>query len=71
MEKYRTLGIETLNVAGMIRAGLQSKALSDAGMSGLLDRVRYKGPVARHPHCRSRPVVPQQQDLFGLRCGEP
>ena len=42
MEKYHTLGIETLNVAGMIRAGLQSKALSDAGISGLLDQIRYK-----------------------------
>ena len=42
VKKYHTLGIETLNVAGMIRAGLQSKALSDAGMSGLLDRIRYK-----------------------------
>ena len=40
--KYHTLGIETLNVAGMIRSGLQSKALSDAGMSGLLDQIRYK-----------------------------
>ena len=40
--KYHTLGIETLNVAGMIRAGLQSKALADAGMSGLLDQIRYK-----------------------------
>jgi len=34
--------IETLNVSGMIRAGLQSKALFDAGMSGLLDQIRYK-----------------------------
>ena len=42
MRKYHTLGIETLNVAGMIRAGLQSKALADAGMSGLLERIRYK-----------------------------
>ena len=42
MEKYHTLGIESLNVAGMIRAGLQSKALSDAGMSSLLDQIRYK-----------------------------
>ena len=42
VEKYHTLGIETLNVAGMIRAGLQSKALSDAGMSNLLDQIRYK-----------------------------
>ena len=40
--KYHTLGIETLNVAGMIRAGLQSKALSDAGMSSLLAQIRYK-----------------------------
>ena len=40
--KYHTLGIETLNVSGMIRAGLQSKALADAGMSGLLHQVRYK-----------------------------
>ena len=42
MSKYHTLGIESLNVAGMIRAGLQSKALADAGMSGLLDQIRYK-----------------------------
>ena len=42
VEKYHTLGIETLNVAGMIRSGLQSKALSDAGMSNLLDQIRYK-----------------------------
>ena len=40
--KYHTLGIETLNVAGMIGAGLQSKALSDAGMSSLLSQIRYK-----------------------------
>ena len=42
VRKYHTLGIETLNVAGMIKAGLQSKALSDAGMSRLLDQIRYK-----------------------------
>ena len=42
VRKYHTLGIETLNVAGMIRAGLQSKALADAGMSGLLNQIRYK-----------------------------
>ena len=42
VEKYHTIGIETLNVAGMIRAGLQSKALSDTGMSSLLSQIRYK-----------------------------
>ena len=40
--KYHTLGIETLNVAGMIRAELQPKALVDAGMSSLLNQIRYK-----------------------------
>ena len=42
VRKYHTLGIASLNVAGMIRAGLQSKALSDAGISTLLDQIRYK-----------------------------
>ena len=42
VRKYHTLGIETLNVSGMIKAGLQSKALADAGMSGLLQQIRYK-----------------------------
>ena len=42
VRKYHTLGIESLNVAGMIRAGLQAKALSDAGISSLLGQVRYK-----------------------------
>ena len=42
VRKYHTLGIETLNVSGMLKAGLQSKALADAAMSNLLDRIRYK-----------------------------
>ena len=42
VRKYHTLGIESLNVAGMIKAGLQSKALADAGMSALLNQIRYK-----------------------------
>ena len=42
VRKYHTLGVETLNIAGMIKAGLQSKALSDAGMSSLLEQIRYK-----------------------------
>ena len=42
VRKYHTLGVETPNVAGMIKAGLQSKALADAGMSALLNQIRYK-----------------------------
>ncbi len=36
------VGISPLNVAGMVKSGLQARALVDAGMSGLLDQVRYK-----------------------------
>ena len=42
VEKYHTLGIESLNISGMIRAGLQSKAVADAGMSTLLEQISYK-----------------------------
>ena len=43
--RYHTLGIETLNVRGMIAAGIQAKALSDAAMSGLLGKIRYKAEL--------------------------
>ena len=42
VDKYHTLGIESLNVTGMIKAGLQAKALSDAAMSDLLRQISYK-----------------------------
>ena len=42
VQAYHTLGIETLNVRGMIAAGLQSKALTDAAIGGLLAKIRYK-----------------------------
>ena len=45
--KYHTLRIETLNVKGMIKAGLQPKALSDAAMSTSCPRyaTRASGTV--------------------------
>ena len=50
----RFLGIESLNVAGMIKAGLQSKALADAGMSGLLNQIRYKAQWSGQLHYKFR-----------------
>ena len=70
VRKYHTMGIETLNVAGMIKAGLQSRALADAGMSSLLDQIQYKAQLVRYSDRGGRPVVSQQQDLLRLRCGE-
>ena len=40
--KHHAMGIETLNVSGMIKAGLQSRTLADAGMSILLHQIQYK-----------------------------
>ena len=42
VHKCHTMGIESLNVAGMMKTGLQSRALADAVMSGLLRQIRYK-----------------------------
>ena len=42
VQKYHTLGIETLNDAGMVKADLQSKALADAGISSPLGQVLSK-----------------------------
>ena len=42
VRKFAVLGIETLNVAGMDKLGSQAKAIRDAGIGGLLEKVRYK-----------------------------
>ena len=46
VDNFHTIGIETLNVRGMLRAGLQSKALSDASIGDLLHKIRYKAEWA-------------------------
>ena len=51
----------------MIRAGLQPKALADAGMSRLLNQIRYKAHVVRHANRGGQPPVSQQQDMLSLR----
>ena len=71
VQKYHTIGIETLNVSGMIKAGLQSKALAPAGMSGLLDKIRYKAARCGATVVEAGQWYPSSsRDLFGLRSGE-
>ena len=70
VRKYHTLGIETLNVSGMIRAWPAVQG------PGRRRNVRpappgpLQGPVVRYTDRGSRPVVSQQQDLLRLRSGE-
>ena len=42
VHQYHTLGIETLNVAGMDRLRHQAKAIRDAAIGGLLQKISYK-----------------------------
>ena len=42
VRKFAVLGIETLNVAAMDKLRTQAKAIRDAGIGGLLEKVRYK-----------------------------
>jgi putative transposase len=42
VQKYDLLGIETLNVSGMMKNRKLSRALSDASMSEFLKQIRYK-----------------------------
>ena len=42
VRKYAVLGIETLNVSGMDKLRHQAKAIRDAAIGGLLQKVRYK-----------------------------
>ena len=42
VRKFQTLGIETLNVAGMDQLRHQAKAIRDAAIGGLLQKISYK-----------------------------
>ena len=42
VRKYAVLAIESLNVAGMDRLRHQAKAIRDAAIGGLLQKIRYK-----------------------------
>ena len=67
VDNYHTIGIETLNVRGMIRAGLQSKALADAGISGLLHKIRYKAEWAGAKIVQAPQKYPSSKTCFD--CG--
>ena len=42
VRKYAVLAVETLNVAGMDKLRHQAKAVRDAAIGGLLQKIRYK-----------------------------
>ena len=68
VRKFQVLGIESLNVSGMINAGLQSKALSDAAMAGLLNKIKYKAEWYGTRVIEADPYYPSSKTCS--ECGE-
>ena len=67
---FGALGLETLNVSGMDKLRHQAKAIRDAAIGGLLQKVRYKAGVVRHGDSVGGQVVCQLEDVLRLWSGE-
>jgi putative transposase len=68
--RYETVVAEDLNVAGMIRNRRLARAVADAGFGAARQMLAYKDGLERRPARDRRPVLPQFQNLLGLRRGE-
>ena len=44
-KRYARIGVETLNVSGMVRNRRLSRAIADAGMSSFISMLRYKSEL--------------------------
>ncbi len=44
-KRYARIGVETLNVSGMVRNRRLSRAVADAGMSGFISMLQYKSEL--------------------------
>ena len=81
VRKYAVLAIESLNVAGMDQLPHQAKAIRDAAIGGLLQKIRYKadwygtvsswqrtGSIRR---ANSAPTVALTMRVWGGNCTGP
>ena len=67
VRKYAVLAIESLNVAGMDKLPHQAKAIRDAAIGGLLQKIRLQGRLVRHHRRGSGPLLSVEQTLLRLR----
>ena len=58
VNKASRIGIESLNVAGMLKNHRLAKALSDASLSSFLSMLKYKAERNGCQYCRSRYILP-------------
>jgi putative transposase len=70
VREHDVVVVEDLNVAGMVRNRRLARHISGLGMGEFAPPARLQGRPGRCPAGRRRPVVPVQQDLLGVRCGE-
>ena len=66
---FGALGLETLNVSGMDKLRHQAKAIRDAAIGGLLQKVRYKAEWYGTQIVLADRLVSQLQDVLCLWCG--
>jgi putative transposase len=67
VEQFDVIGIEDLNVRGMMANGKLSRAVADVGMFEFRRQIEYKAANARRSHRRGEPMVSIQQDVQRLR----
>ena len=70
VREHDTIVVEDLNVAGMVRNRRLARHIAGLGMAELRRQTRLQDPRRRCAPRRRRPVVPLQQDLLGVWCGE-
>ena len=64
---FGALGLETLNVSGMDKLRHQAKAIRDAAIGGLLQKVRYKAEWYGTEIGVGGQVVSQLKDVLRMR----
>ena len=68
IRENQTVIIEDLSVRNMVRNHSLARAISDAAWAELRQATGVQGGLVRADRDRGRPVLPEQQDVLGVRC---
>ena len=68
IRENQTVIIEDLSVRNMVRNHSLARAISDALVVGVAAAAGVQGGLVRADRDRGGPVLPEQQDVLGVRC---